>query len=345
MKTIYLRPLYFILLIFIMNACSTPRMFTTLDVLRPADVTFQPEVQSVLIVNNSVVQPENVGHYSITSYATIKNPVSLSLKFDSAALFCAASLRENLEAKEFFSSVSMSQTNMNSTDNFYKLTPLSKQTVKFLCGLYKSDAVISLDHIQTTDNLVRSTGDYISALDVKIDTKWTIHYPTDSVSIFKEFTDEFSWEEADVKNLPNRYDALVDACILAGSNISDRMIPRWNKEERYFYTPKKALFVQAMDSVTYRNWPAAIELWEKASSLSKNQSTRFHAFNNIAIAYEIAGNLDKALFYASKAIETYPYIIVFSTSSAEEIFNMLDYYEVLKQRKEDAKLLDKQLNN
>ena len=92
-------------------------------------------------------------------------------------------------------------------------------------------------------------------------------------------------------------------------------------------------------------WPAAIELWEKASNLSKNQSTRFHAFNNIAIAYEIAGNLDKALFYASKAIETYPYIIVFSTSSAEEIFNMLEYYEVLKQRKEDAKLLDKQLNN
>ena len=123
----------------------------------------------------------------------------------------------------------------------------------------------------------------MSALDVRIDSKWTIHYPTDSVSNFKEFTDEFSWEEKEINKLPNRYDALVDACILAGSNISDRMIPRWDKEERYFYTPKKALFVQAMDSVTYKNWPAAIELWKNASNTSKNYSTRFHAFNNIIL--------------------------------------------------------------
>ena len=345
MKTKILKFILPISLILILSSCVTPRMFTTLDVLRPAEVTFNPEVQNVLIVNNSVVQPYNVGHADIKSSATRNNPVNVSLKFDSAALFCAASLRENLEAKDFFYSVSMSQTNMNTTDNYYRLAPLNKQTVRFLCGLYNADALISLDHIQTEDKSYMNSGNIQSALDVKINTKWTIHYPTDSLSVFKEFSDEFSWDDAQFNKLPNRYDALVDACILTGSNIADRMIPRWEKEDRYFYTPKKQLFVQAMDSLTYKKWQAAIDLWVKASETTKNNKTKFHAYNNIAIAYEIMGNLDKAMNYASKAVETFPNIIAFSSTTLDEIYELLDYYEILKKRKQEAILLDKQLND
>lgn len=345
MKTARFNLLYLIFLLFVLSSCRTQRMFTTLDVLRPAEVTFSPEVQHVLIVNNSVVQPYNVGHSNFSTFTNTNNPQNISLKFDSAALFIAASLRENLETNQFFNAVSMSQTNMNTSENYYKISPLNKQTVKFLCNLYKSDAIVSLDHVQTTDKLIKNAGSNLSALDVKIDTKWTIHYPTDSASHFKQFTDEFSWEEEKLNNLPDRYDALVDACILTGSNISDRMIPQWGKEDRYFYTPKKSLFVQAMDSVTYRNWPAAIQLWKQAAELTKNSNTKFHAFNNIAIACEIMGDLNNAILYASKAIEIYPYIIIFSSTTEDEIFEMINYYETLKKRKEDARLLDKQLGN
>ncbi|MHB9054546.1 MAG: DUF6340 family protein [Paludibacteraceae bacterium] len=344
MKIDNLKYLYPIFLLFTLSSCSTPRMFTTLDVLRPAEVTFAPQVEDVLIVNNTVVQPQNIGHYNYNDYNS-RTPSIISLKFDSAGIFCAAGLRENLEAKDFFNSVSMSQTNMNNTNNFYKLNPLTKQTVRFLCDLYKVDAVISLDHIQLTDRLTKFNDENLSSLDIKVDTKWTIHYPNDSAGKFKEFSDDFSWEEDNITKLPNRYDALVDACILTGSNISDRMIPRWEKQDRYFYTPNKPLFVQAMDSVTYRNWPAAIELWEKASNTTKNYNTKFQASNNIAIAYEILGNLDKAMLYASKAIEYYPYITVISSDSQDNIYNVLDYYSALKKRKEEIKLLDNQLGN
>lgn len=342
MKTMNLKHIFPLFLLLILSSCTTPRMFTTLDVLRPAEVTFAPTVQNILIVNNSVVQPENVGHYITRNSNSISN---VSLKFDSAALFCAASLRENLEAKEFFNSVSMSQTNMNTTNNYYKLTPLTNQTVRFLCNLYNVDAVISLDHIQTSDNLVRYAENNSSALDVQIDTKWTIHYPKDSASRLKEFSDEFSWEDASEKNLPSRYNALVDASILTGSNIAERMIPRWEKEDRYFFTPKKPLFNQAMDSVSYRNWPAAIELWKKAYDTTSNNNSKFQALNNIAIAYEILGDLDNAMVYTSKAIDLYPYITVFSAWEENNMFDLLLYYESLKKRKEEVKLLDKQLDN
>ena len=67
MKTKILKFILPISLILILSSCVTPRMFTTLDVLRPAEVTFNPEVQNVLIVNNSVVQPYNLGHADIKS--------------------------------------------------------------------------------------------------------------------------------------------------------------------------------------------------------------------------------------------------------------------------------------
>ena len=50
-------------LIFLITSCASTRMYTTLDILRPAQVSFAPEVNNILIVDNSVSQPATVGHY------------------------------------------------------------------------------------------------------------------------------------------------------------------------------------------------------------------------------------------------------------------------------------------
>ncbi len=332
--------IYIICAVFFLSSCKTQKMFTTLDLLRPAEITFAPGAKNVVIVNNSVVQPYNVGHLNENS------TVSQTVKFDSAALFCNASLRENLESKEFFSSVTMAQTNQNKTDNFYKINTLDKENVRFLCDLYKADAVISLDHIQTEDKIGQYYSDYsiISALDVKVVTTWSVHYPNNTASTFKQFTDEFAWEEESNNGLPERYDALVDACILTGANVADRMVPRWEKQERYFYTPKNALMQQAMDSVSVRNWRGAIALWKQAADQSKNNNLKFKASNNIAIAYEILGDLDNAIEYSQQTINLYPYITIISFSENDDIYSIVQYNEFLKKRKDEIELIKTQLS-
>lgn len=343
MKTLISKRLFLPIATLIFTSCATPRMFTTLDLLRPAEVTFEAEVKNVLVVNNSAVQPYNVGHYDLR---TNEGKKSETLKFDSAALFCTASLRENLEDKEFFNEVKVAQTNQNKTDNFYKITPLDKETVKFLCNLYQTDAIISLDHIQTNDEIGRYFEDFsiISALDVKINTAWSIHYPNSTPSVHVQFSDDFSWEEANESNLPNRYDALVDACILTGSNSAERMIPRWEKQDRYFYAPKKPLMQQAMDSVITRNWKSAISLWKQASEQTKSFKTKFQAANNMAIAYEILGDIDNAIASSELAINYYPYITIANYNENNYIFETLNYYNFLKKRKEELNLISKQLS-
>lgn len=339
MKTLISKYLFlFTALVF--TSCATPRMFTTLDLLRPAEVTFEPGVKNVLIVNNSVAQPYN----NLKNVGSSKK--SETIKFDSAALFCNASLRESLEAKEFFNEVKMAPTNQNKTDDYYKITPLEKGKVKHLCEQYNVDALISLDHIQTSDQVGEYYDNYsiVNAMDIKVNTTWSIHYPNNTASTHKQFTDEFSWEEPKSKDLPNRYDALVDACILSGSNVAERMIPRWEKQDRYFFTPKKPLMEQAMDSVKTRNWKAAVSLWKQAMNQTKNFNTKFQASNNIAIAYEILGDIDNAFLYCEQAINYYPYVIILNLYNNNHIFELLDYYDFLKIRKEEIALISKQLS-
>lgn len=343
MKTLLYKYLLLSVAALMFTSCATPRMFTTLDLLRPAEVTFEPGVKSVLVVNNSVVQPYNVGHYNLTAN---ESKTSETLKFDSAALFCTAGLRENLEAKEFFNKVKIAQTNQNRTDNFYKITSLDKETVKFLCNLYQTDALIALDHLQTNDETDKYYGNFnmISVLDVKINTAWSIHYPNSTPSVHVQFSDDFSWEDRDASNLPNRYDALVDACILTGSNSAERMIPRWEKQDRYFYTPKKPLMQQAMDSVVTRNWKSAVALWQQASEQTKSFRIKFQAANNMAVAYEILGDIDNAIASCELAVKYYPYITIAGYNEKNNIYETLRYCDFLRKRKEEISLISKQLS-
>lgn len=334
-------------LTFLLNSCSTPKMFTTLDILRPATVSFAPEVNNVLIVNNSVIQPSNIGHYDTKLFT---NPVSIDLIFDSAAIFCTASLRESLENKGFFNSVELSTNNQNNKDNFYQLAPLSKETVKSLCGIYKTDAIISLERIITIDSSEEYTdglSGYYNYLNVKVLTNWGIYYPTDLSTTFQQYTDSFTWESSNTKRalaanqLPSRYDALVDASILSGSNIADRFIPHWDKEDRYFYAPKDKTMQPAMDSVIVRNWSAAIRLWKEATENSKNNKLKFQAANNIAIAYEISGDIDNAYKYCMQALELYSTLTFFPENN--DGYNLFTYQASLLKRKKEIELLNKQL--
>lgn len=336
--------IYFVSFLFItfLVSCTT-RAFTSIDVLRPAEVTFNPEVKNLVIVINSVSQPENAGHILLKNGKEINKNV----KSDSVALFCTASVRENLENKGFFNSVNLSQNNRNHSDNFYKVTPLSKNDVQQLCAMYNAEAVLSLDHIYVTDK----TGTYYNvsksyvATDVSVKTTWSVHYPTyDVTPQYIQFADSFSWESNNNKEHPTLYNTLVDAAIITGANVADRLIPHWEKQDRYFYTSRNSLMQQAMEAVSYNKWNKAIEIWnEILKDDRKSKNLKFQAANNMAIAHEIIEDYETAIKYVNFAIKLYPSITITDNNLTFSIYKMMSYLEYLKLREEEIKLLNKQL--
>ncbi len=331
-----------ILTILLLSSCSTKRMFTTIDVLRPAETTFAAHVQNLLLVDNSVVQPYNVGHNDYRSFYELERPQEVSLKFDSAAIFCIAGLTEDLLDSYFFNDVKMNIQSLNTTNNFYKRNHLDKLQVDSICKANGADVLFALDKIEITDHLTYPGHNIYGQLDVSIATQWSLYSPHTEKRDTLSFIDEFLWEDEMSKRLPSRYDALVDASILTGKNIASRLIPRWEKQDRYLFTPKRIDYMVAgMNHFTMREWEKAIEYWSMAEE-GKSVKLKYQAYNNIAVAYEMMNDYRAALISLTTALQHYQEHISFSFSEFEQT-NLLTYWDFLKKRDEELKLIEIQL--
>ena len=337
----------FILLVLFFTSCKTAMLYTTLDVLRPAQVEFAPEVENLLLVNNSKIQPEDTGHSTrLFSGQTL----DVSAQTDSVALFALSVLAEEIEYINFFASTDLVLHSINRNTNFSSITPLPRATIINLFATYDADAILSLDHIAATSEireyLYRDWGYFSAVLAVRYETWWSIHYPNRPEVVALHFQDSLFWE-ADAYNraqvlekLPHRQDALIDAALFVGQNSAKRFVPFWEKSDRYFYNSNNSLMQQAMDSVVVQNWEGALELWKQVFNATNNTKLRAEAANNIAIAHEILGNFDEALRYAKSSFYIFNARMIRDNAA---LTRLTDYIIELSQRQREVLLLNRQL--
>lgn len=348
MKT---KRLKFILLAFgaiFLTSCNN-LLYTSLDVLRPAKVAFALDANSLLIVNNTVTQPANYGH---TTELINKSPINNVISTDSLSIFCLGALTEDLETKGFFSSIQLIPNSINKGYDFFKPLDLNEDNVKNLCLRHHANAILSLDKITVNDKLseqyLADSYSYLAALELQFKTYWSIHYFDKSPGTSIQFNDTSYWESESyvrrntISSLPKRTDALIDGALDVGHNSTNRFVPYWEKVDRYFFNPNNRLMKQGMDSVYVKNWKSAINSWETALNYNKSIRIKAQASNNIAIAYEITGDVDKALEYATKSLNL---IGEFTITDYESLSRLTDYIKDLIQRKIEIKTLKQQLGD
>ncbi len=341
------KSLFILLLALSLVSCKTAMLYTTLDILRPAQVGFAADAQRMLIVNNSAVQPAVVGH---TTRPLFKRAEAVAVPTDSVALFALSVLAEEMEATGFFESVDVQLDPVHPDRKFDEIIPLQYATVQQLCDSFDVDVVLSLDQMQVKDEL----GEYydeewslcLAALDVRIETLWSVHYPGEIATTAVHFKDSLFWESESYSlneaqaGLPARQDALIDAALWAGQNSAKRFIPYWEQSDRYFYDPDDVQMKQGMDSVYVRNWAGAATLWQAVYDTTDKTKLKAEAANNLAIAYEIMGDYDRAYAYASQAFDLFASRAV---SQAEALLRLANYMNELKRRKGEISILNEQL--
>lgn len=330
-----------------LSSC-TKLLYTSLDVLRPAKVAFNSDVNNVLIINNTVPQPADLGH--ITQFA-FEEGKKETLNTDSLSIFCLGALKEDIDSKNFFASVQLSPNSINTSTDFGSANYISDEAVQALCNSTQSDAIISLDKIKVKDEITEVfdalTNSYVSTLELNFESYWSLHYPNKDEFYALQFKDTVYWEaesnyrKKGIKVLPKREDALVDGALYVGQKTVNRLVPYWEKVDRYFFNPNKKYFKQAMDSVYVKNWNSAISNWQIVMNQSKSNWTKAQAANNIAIAYEITGNIDKALEYASQAFYNLQEL---SFADYNSFVRISEYISELTQRRKDIATLKKQLD-
>lgn len=346
MKTFKLK---FILLAFgtvFLSSC-TKLLYTSVDVLRPAKIAFDASVKNLLVVNNAPIQPIDYGHSTNLLGEKTKKA---NIPTDSLSIFCVGAFTEDLDSKSFFSSVQLLPDSKNNNNNFYIVTTLSNEAVNQLCLDNNVEAILTLDRIKVNDDLsefyLNETGNFLGTLQVEMDTYWSLHYPGNSIPKTLNFKDTIYWESesynrrAAIGELPKRSDALIDAALYTGKKSVDRFVPYWEKEDRYFFESSNKYMKKGMDSLYVKNWSAAIEHWKTAIKKTHSSLIKAEACNNIAIAFEILGDIDNALEYATMANQliSMQYLVDFKTYNRAS-----EYVNILTDRKIDITKLKKQL--
>ena len=177
MKMNYKTLIFLIFSTLLFSSC-TSMLYTSIDVLRPAKVIFEPNADKLLIINNTIPQPHDYGHKSQLLNEKIKN---VSLDADSLPLFCLSVLTEEIINKDFFKQVNLQTKSINNRYDFFKVYPVLNDTINKLCEDNASNVVLSLDKIRVNDNIdeyfLQDENSYYASLVVRLETQWSIHYP------------------------------------------------------------------------------------------------------------------------------------------------------------------------
>lgn len=347
MKTLnLLKMLPFVSMVFL-SSCTT-MLYTNLDVLRPAKLTFDASTNDLLLVNNTVKQPDDYGHKTEFYNERAKNVIQQT---DSLPIFCLSATYEEIANSEFFNNVKIQTDNLNKSNDFFSTYQLSPDTVNALCKRYNCNVILSLDRLKVNDKIAELFNEidysYYTALVARYESQWSIHYPGKEKFGSIIFRDTVFWDAESfqrkkaLSDLPKRSDALIDGALYVGQNSTKRFIPRWEKSPRYLFNTNNKYMKQGLDSFYVKNWKAAIEIWDGAIEKSNNK-LREKLANNIAVAYEISGDITKANEYAIKSFE---YFQSDPISNSKHFTTVINYTNELNKRIKEIELLNLQLGN
>ena len=309
----FLLPLCLILLF---GNCAGIR-YITIDTREPSRIDWSPSVASVVVVNNTVQQPDHIGH----DISLPGQPVQrIRASSDGIATIYMQALAQFIDEEEFFDRVLFYHPPLRTDTYFFEEIPLSLSTIATVLRESGADAIISLDQliIQTGSRLslvepLRSMelnleGFPPRAMQVEITTRITssirVYTPMlAGVIPTVQYSDSLvfralAWSDQDFIEL--REYAMRQLVIHAAERMSRVLSPHWETQDRWFYTTMGARMREGVAFARGGQWENALERW-LLSYTSARRIEKAKAASNVALAYEMLDDLENALAWATRA--------------------------------------------
>lgn len=200
---------------------------------------------------------------------------------------------------------------------------MSWDEVKELCKTYNTDAVLSMDYYKTSvstnfgnetfydpvsDNYVEAL---VAQMKVNYEVMFRIYDPAGEKVLVREFMrDTLIWEDADasIRELFRGFtpvkQALAEAGIAAALDFSDKISTRWRTEHRSYFSSGSDEMEHGAGLAKNGEWEAAIATWQELEKNTDSKSEKSKAQFNIAVGYEILGDINQAVSWALKSYET-----------------------------------------
>jgi tetratricopeptide (TPR) repeat protein len=233
---------------------------------------------------------------------------------------------------------------INAGGSFSLAAEMTMPEVKEMCETFSTDAVLSLDFFKTrviTDfeklaSFDPETNSFFDAahaeMKVNYEAMFRLYDPVSEKVIYRQFfRDTLFWDETDlsISSLFTHFtpvkQALTEAGITIALDLSGEISPIWRTEKRKYYVKGDDVFKQTNPMVDSSYWEKAIPLWKSAADNTKSKSAKSKAEFNVALGYEMLGDVESSIEWALKSFET-----MYRTLTYE-------YLEILKYRRAETK--------
>ena len=333
----------------LLTGCQSLEQFS-IDYMEPAKVSFPDELKKVGIVNNV---PNDLPNRLSRSFTDTPNMESNGLShtttyYNGLASYAIESLAHSIADEEYFEQVVICDSVLRANDTQLQAGGLSLQEVNSLTNYLDVDVLLSLESLQMREvrDLLYSPefGAYIGAVNVAVRPILNIYLPNRDTPVATiNMTDSIYWDEVGnsltyVKNhLISQEEMLKQASDYAGSLPVKNLLPHWENAPRFFFTNGN---LKVRDGVVYareNEWDKAAELWEQAYAGTKSTKKQFYAAYNLALAYEMMDDIDKAYQWINTAVEK-------SHGNSTNQFLAQQYFRDLQKRHSNIAILNAQLN-
>jgi hypothetical protein len=311
-----------ILLLSVLILCSSSA-WVNLTLTRPALINLPQDIQTLIIVDRTLAtdKKKNKMEEIITGEGANQD-----IQAAQQAIEGVISTLDN--APRFKIIRTTEKYNGDNTGRVFP-EPLSWSTIDQLCVKYKADAVLVLetfdsDYIitngtrmvtQTTKEGIPIKLPQIYAEGVgTVNMGFRLYDPT-SKTIADQylFSHQMKWDatatsitEA-VQGVLNKIEAINQVSYEAGREYAYRITPTYYRVTRYFYNKPKRIdkLIEGVRRSEVADWDGAISSWQEAMKDTKKRKHKGRIALNIAVGYEVLGDMDKAMEWASKAYTDY----------------------------------------
>ena len=328
---------YFILLM-------TPLLFTacqvmqevSFDQLMPATISYGVPVHKVGVVNN-VLPPDNSKNVEQAI-----SPKIVVKQVDGDGRKTAQEFAQRLADEHYFDKVvivdSLFHDPKKGRDN-----SLTLGEVNDLAQSLDVDVIYTIDKQQTLfqEGLYYEEGnDYLTVATIaKFAAKVSVYLPHRIVAVASFIAaDSVLLGVGDWK--PSQQ-VVEEMSALAGNFPLDYLIPTWQTRYRNFYAAGSIPMKDAAFYALTGDWEEAYKRWKTIYKVNTKDKMRIYSSYNIAVYFEVAGDIDKALEWATickKILEKNPKWL-----SSDKYTRVVLYLAQLEDRKKEVLLLKRQL--
>ncbi|MEG1545139.1 MAG: DUF6340 family protein [Tannerellaceae bacterium] len=331
--------IYPVLFACLLSACSSVS-YVGIETYNPAEVTFPEGTRKVLVVNNALPQPGDVGYeYKVLGV----RQDTARLKADSALFDACRSMGQTLAAEPFFDDVLLYNQTTRTDDIYYNDTKLTPEQVTTLCKENDSDVLISIDRLLfevDRTEIAFAEGYSVGAINIKMNGVVRSYLPGRAAPLATIYmADSLYWSdtaESQIMQDITSDEALRAAGSYIGKKVCPNFIPHWVQESRWYFTGMSTQWKEASAFASGEKWDKAAERWQSIYDHSTGWKSLAKSGSNLALTFELKGDLQKAYEWANQSY------LLFQKNGGDEDHNtklLKLYSEVLMERiRSDRKL-------